>query len=45
MADKHISKQWRDAAVQNNFVFGKTLETYPELCRRLIELILNVAKK
>ena len=42
MTNKQISKQWRDATIQNNFVFGKTLETNPELCRRLLELILNV---
>ncbi|MBR0287608.1 MAG: Rpn family recombination-promoting nuclease/putative transposase [Selenomonadaceae bacterium] len=37
--------QWLDATIQNNFVFGKTLETHPDLCRRLLELILNVEIK
>lgn len=37
--------QWLDATIQNNFVFGKTLETHPDLCRRLLELILDVEIK
>lgn len=45
MTNKKISKQWLDATIQNNFIFGKTLETNPELCRRLLELILNVKIK
>ena len=31
-----------DATIQNNFVFGKTMELYPNLCRRMLEIILNV---
>lgn len=45
MTKKKISKQWLDATIQNNFIFGKTLETNPALCRRLLELILNVKIK
>lgn len=45
MANKLIAKQWQDATIQNNFIFGKTLETNPDLCRRLLELILNVKIK
>ncbi|MBO4780027.1 MAG: Rpn family recombination-promoting nuclease/putative transposase [Selenomonadaceae bacterium] len=45
MTKKRIAKQWLDATIQNNFIFGKTLETNPELCRRLLELILNVKIK
>ena len=45
MPNKQITKQWLDATIQNNFIFGKTLETYPDLCRRLLELILNVKIK
>ena len=26
----------------SDFIFDKTLETHPDLCRRLLELILNV---
>ena len=45
MANKQITKQWHDATIQNNFVFGKTMELYPDLCRRLLELILNTTIK
>lgn len=45
MTNKQISKQWRDATIQNNFVFGKTMELYPDLCRRLLELILDTKIK
>ena len=38
MTNKKISKQWLDVTIQNNFIFVKTLETNPDLCRRLIEL-------
>lgn len=41
MANKQIAKKWHDATIQNNFVFGKTMELYPDLCRRLLELILK----
>jgi len=43
--EQTANKQWHDATIQNNFVFGKTLETHPDLCRRLLELILNVEIK
>lgn len=45
MANEQITKQWLDATIQNNFVFGKTMELYPDLCRRLLELILNTTIK
>ena len=45
MANKQITKQWLDATIQNNFVFGKTMELYPDLCRRLLELILDTKIK
>ena len=45
MANKQIAKQWHDATIQNNFVFGKTMELYPDLCRRLLELILDTKIK
>ena len=45
MANKQITKQWYDATIQNNFVFGKTMELYPDLYRRLLELILNTTIK
>ena len=40
MPKKSIEQKWQDATIQDNFIFSKTLEMNPELCRRLIELIL-----
>ena len=45
MANKQITKQWHDATIQNNFVFGKTMELYLDLCRQLLELILDIKIK
>ena len=39
------AKKWHDATIQNNFVFDKTMELYPDLCRRLLELILDTKIK
>ena len=36
-----LEQQWQSLTIQNNFIFGKTFETYPDLCRRLLQLILN----
>ena len=40
-----VSKKWQDATIQDNFVFSKTMEMNPEICRRLVELILNIRVK
>ena len=45
MADKQIANQWHDATIRDNFVFGKTMEIYPDLCRQLLELILDIKIK
>lgn len=37
--------KWANATIQDNFVFSKTMELYPDLCRQLLELILNVKIK
>ena len=43
MVDKDsIQKQWLDASFNDNFVFSKTLELFPDICKQIIELILNV---
>ena len=34
-------KTLTEATIQNNFVFGKTMELYPDLCRRLLEFVLK----
>lgn len=37
-----IQKQWDDASFNDNFVFSKTLELFPDICKQIIELILDV---
>ena len=36
------NKRWIDATIRDNFVFSKTMEMYTDLCRQLLELILNL---
>ena len=44
MKDKYeIEQKWRNATIQNNFIFGKTMEMHPKICRKLIELILKIS--
>ena len=43
--EKLADKQWLNATIQNNFVFGKTMELYPDLCRQLLEMILDIKIK
>ena len=46
MAKKQeIEKKWESLTIQNNFVFGKVMESNPDLCRRLLEKILKVRIK
>ena len=40
--DLTVKNLWLNATIRDNFVFSKTMELYPDLCRRLLELILNV---
>lgn len=35
-------KRWFDASIRDNFVFSKTMELYPDLCRQLLEFILHI---
>ena len=35
-------KRWSDATIRDNFVFSKTMELHSDLCRQLLELILNL---
>ena len=40
---RHIAEtKWANATIRDNFIFSRTMELYPDLCRRLLELILNV---
>ena len=45
MREKTIEQKWLDATIQDNFVFSKTLEMFPDLCKQLIEIILNIRVK
>ena len=38
---EQIQKKWQESTIQNNFVFSKTMEKNPDLCRRLVGYILN----
>ncbi len=42
MPESELEKLWLFLTIQNNFIFGKTFETNPDLCRRLLQLILNL---
>lgn len=37
-----LEQHWLAATIRDNFIFGKTFEMNPDLCRRLIESILNI---
>ena len=37
-----LEQHWQTATIRDNFIFGKTFEMNPDLCRRLIESILNI---
>ena len=34
--------QWTKSTIQDNFIFSKTMELFPNLCRQLLEGILNI---
>ena len=40
-----IEKKWDSLTIQDNFVFAKTMESNPDLCRHILELILNIKIK
>ena len=42
---KQVAKLWEESTIQNNFVFGKTMEMNPNLCKELIEHILKLKIK
>ena len=45
MSDKTIEQKWHDATIQDNFIFSKTLELFPDICKKIIEQILNIRIK
>ena len=38
-------KKWEDLTIRDNFIFGKVMETRPDLCKRLLEKILHIQIK
>ena len=40
-----LELQWLDSTFKDNFIFSKTFELFPALCKQLIELILNINVK
>ena len=38
-------KSWEDLTIQDNFIFGKSMETSPEICKWLLEKILHIQIK
>ena len=43
-SEKSEQKDWNSATIKDNFIFGKTMELNPNLCRLLIEKILNIRR-
>ena len=43
--EEQVAKQWEEATIQDNFIFSKTMELYPDICKKLIELILKIKVK
>ena len=41
-SEKSEKKDWNSATIKDNFIFGKTMEMNPNLCRQLIEKILKI---
>lgn len=38
-------KEYEELSFTDDFMFGKVLQTHPDICKELIELILNVKIK
>ena len=43
--EEKILKKWESLTIKDNFIFGKTMELNPDLCKRLIEQILKIKIK
>lgn len=35
-------EKWEQAGLENNFIFYKIMSTHPEICRQLLEIVLNM---
>ena len=40
--EERAYKKWLEAGISDNFIFSKTMELYPDLCKELIEKILHI---
>ena len=40
--EKTLSQKWEEATFANNFIFCKIMESEPELCKHLLELLLHI---
>ena len=40
--EKFLEQKWQSLTIRDNFIFSRVMEENPNLCRRLIEMILNV---
>lgn len=43
--EEKVLQKWEKLTIKDNFIFGKTMEVNSDLCRRLIEQILNIKIK
>lgn len=43
--EEKLMLKWETLTIKDNFIFGKTMESNPDLCRRLIEKVLDVKIK
>lgn len=43
--EEKLIQKWESLTIKDNFIFGKTMEVNPDLCRTLIEQILNLKIK
>ena len=37
-----IEQKWLNSTFKDNFIFSKTLELFPDLCKKILELILQL---
>ena len=42
MTDEKFFAQWQSLTIRDNYLFSKTMEFEPDLCRQLLEMILHV---
>ena len=45
MNEYELERKWRSLTIRDNFIFSKTLEYNPDLCKRLLEMILHIKIK